>query len=86
MSNQVLSNYPTSSIHVVSMLLTLFQASMGSLRALGVDIPAEMDQKLERFQRLINHYQEKAREGTLRSDKDHYALLTSAVGNEGKDS
>ncbi|XP_075997105.1 NFX1-type zinc finger-containing protein 1 [Genypterus blacodes] len=81
LASEVLSNYPSSSVPVVSVLLTLFQASINSLRALGVDIPAELVEKLEHLQRLINHFQERAREGTLRS-KDHYALLTGAGGNE----
>lgn len=83
MSNQVLSIYPASSVQAVSMLLTVLQSSINSLRASGVNIPPEMEGKLESLQGLVNHLQEKSREGTLRSDKDTYALLTTGVGNAG---
>uniref|UniRef100_A0A3Q0SGU1 Zinc finger NFX1-type containing 1 n=1 Tax=Amphilophus citrinellus TaxID=61819 RepID=A0A3Q0SGU1_AMPCI len=73
----VLSIFPASSVQAVSLLLTLLQGSVNSLRASGVDIKPEIEERMESLQDLIRHLQERAREGTLRSDRDTYALLPS---------
>lgn len=63
------------------LLLTLLQASINSLRAAGVDIQPQVEEKVESVQGLIKHLQERAREGTLRSDRDTYALLLTGGNN-----
>uniref|UniRef100_A0A667YEL4 Zinc finger NFX1-type containing 1 n=1 Tax=Myripristis murdjan TaxID=586833 RepID=A0A667YEL4_9TELE len=73
--SNVLNIFPASSVQAVSMLVTLLQASINILRALGVGIEPQTEEKVENLQGLINHLQERSREGTLRSDKDKYALL-----------
>uniref|UniRef100_A0A673AYI1 NFX1-type zinc finger-containing protein 1-like n=1 Tax=Sphaeramia orbicularis TaxID=375764 RepID=A0A673AYI1_9TELE len=71
----VLSIFPASSVMAVSLLLTQFQATINTLRALGVDIQPEVEENMENLQVLVKHLQERSREGTLRSDKDTYSLL-----------
>ena len=63
------------------LLLTLLQASINSLRASGVDIQPQVEERVESVQGLIKHLQERAREGTLRSDRDTYALLPTGGNN-----
>ncbi|XP_020558865.1 NFX1-type zinc finger-containing protein 1 isoform X2 [Oryzias latipes] len=73
--SQVLSMFPASSVKAVSMLLTLLQASINSLRGSGLDVDTRVEENGEQLKGLIEHLQERSREGTLRSDKDTYALL-----------
>lgn len=79
----MLSIFPASSVRGVSLLLTLLQASVNSLRASGVDITSEIEERMDSLKDLIKHLEERAREGTLRSDRDTYALLPSGGGNPG---
>ncbi|KAM6927491.1 NFX1-type zinc finger-containing protein 1 [Xenentodon cancila] len=81
--SEVLSIYPASSVNAVSMVLTLIQSAINSLRASGEKIQPEMDENVEQLQGLIAHLQEKSREGTLRSDKDSYAFLPTGGDNPG---
>ncbi|XP_044066857.1 NFX1-type zinc finger-containing protein 1-like isoform X2 [Siniperca chuatsi] len=83
--SEVLSIFPASSVQAVSLLLTLLQASINSLRASGVDIQPQMEESVESVQGLIRHLQEKSREGTLRSDRDTYALLPTGRDNPGEE-
>ncbi|XP_017264129.2 NFX1-type zinc finger-containing protein 1 isoform X2 [Kryptolebias marmoratus] len=83
--SEVLSIFPASSVKAVSMLLTLLQASVNSLRASGVDIYPHTEDKMENLKGLIEHLQQRSREGTLRSDKDTYALLATGGDNPAED-
>ncbi|XP_070700533.1 NFX1-type zinc finger-containing protein 1 [Pempheris klunzingeri] len=83
--SEVLSNFPASSVQSVSLLLTLLQASINSLRASGVDFQPQMEESVESLQGLIKHLQERSREGTLRSDRDNYALLPTGGEEEQQD-
>lgn len=83
--SEVLSIFPASSVQAVSLLLTLLQASINSLRASGVDIQHQMEESVEGVQGLIRHLQERSREGTLRSDRDTYALLPTGPNNPGEE-
>lgn len=65
--------------------MTLLQVSINSLRASGVDIQTEMEESVENLQGLIRHLQERSREGTLRSNKDTYALLHTRGDNPSND-
>nr|XP_055068724.1 NFX1-type zinc finger-containing protein 1 isoform X2 [Misgurnus anguillicaudatus] len=73
--SDVLNMFPYSSVQPVSMLVTLLKPSVNQLRASGVDIPNSVDEDLERVQGLVDHLQEKSRDGTLRSDK--YSFLAA---------
>lgn len=73
--SEVLNMFPYSSVQSVSMLVALLKPAVNQLRASGVDIPDSIDEGLERVQGLVDHLQEKSREGTLRSDK--YSFLAA---------
>ncbi|XP_015334920.1 NFX1-type zinc finger-containing protein 1 [Marmota marmota marmota] len=64
----LVSVFPASSVQETSMLISLLPASLNALRASGVDIEEETEKNLEKVQTIIEHLQEKRREGTLRMD------------------
>ncbi|XP_064247770.1 NFX1-type zinc finger-containing protein 1 [Passer domesticus] len=65
----LISTFPASSVQKVSILLTVLPASIDALRTFGVDIMEETEKNLNQVQMLMQHLQEKRREGTLRADK-----------------
>ncbi|KAJ8259276.1 hypothetical protein COCON_G00182880 [Conger conger] len=69
----MLAIFPASSVQVTSMLVALLGPAINGLRASGEDISDQVEQNLEKIQGLVNHLQEKARDGTLRSD--NYTFL-----------
>jgi len=77
-AHQVLGIFPASTAQAASLLLTLLKASINHLRASGVVIQPQTEESVENLEGLIKHLQERSREGTLRSDKDTYALLPIA--------
>ncbi|XP_071379095.1 NFX1-type zinc finger-containing protein 1 [Centroberyx affinis] len=81
--SKVLSIFPASSVQAVSMLVVLLQESTNGLRASGVDVQPQTEEKLETLRDLVKHLQDKSREGTLRSDRDTYALLPTGGDNPG---
>ncbi|KAM4842523.1 NFX1-type zinc finger-containing protein 1 [Thomomys bottae] len=64
----LVSVFPASSVQETSMLVSLLPASLNALRASGVDIEEETERNLEKMQTILEHMQEKRREGTLRED------------------
>nr|XP_024645173.1 LOW QUALITY PROTEIN: NFX1-type zinc finger-containing protein 1 [Macaca nemestrina] len=64
----LVSVFPASSVQETSMLVSLLPTSLNALRASGVDIEEETEKNLEKVQTIIEHLQEKRREGTLRVD------------------
>ncbi|KAG7326586.1 hypothetical protein KOW79_009987 [Hemibagrus wyckioides] len=73
----VLSMFPSSSICTISILVALVKPVVNQLRASGVDIRHTIDEDLDKIQGMVEHLQEKARDGTLRSD--NYTVL---IGND----
>lgn len=73
--SEVLSMFPAGSVQSVRLLMTQLQASINNLKTSGVEIQPQMEESMENLQGLIKHLQDKSREGTLRSDKETYALL-----------
>ncbi|NXA43061.1 ZNFX1 protein, partial [Eudromia elegans] len=69
----LVSVFPASSVQNISILLTVLPASLNALRASGVDIAEETEKNLNKVQMLVQHLQEKRREGTLRAD--NYTLM-----------
>ncbi|XP_065610473.1 NFX1-type zinc finger-containing protein 1 [Cyrtonyx montezumae] len=69
----LISIFPSSSLQKISMLLIVLPASINALRASGVQITEEMEKNLNKVQMLVQHLQEKRREGTLRAD--NYTLM-----------
>lgn len=76
--------YPASSVQVVRLILTQFQASIDSLKESGVEIKPQIEESLENLQLLMKHLQQRSRDGTLRSDNDPYALLHNMGADPGK--
>lgn len=70
---EVVSMLPSSSVRSVSMLAALLKPVVNVLRASGIDIQGTIDEDLEKIQGMVDHLQEKARDGTLRSD--NYTIL-----------
>lgn len=64
----LISTFPASSVQKVSLLFTVLTASIDALRGFGVDITEETEKNLNQVQMLMQHLQEKRREGTLRAD------------------
>ncbi|NXU40378.1 ZNFX1 protein, partial [Drymodes brunneopygia] len=64
----LISTFPASSVQKISVLLTVLTASINALRDSGVDITEETEKNLNKVQTLMQHLQEKRREGTLRVD------------------
>ncbi|XP_028854674.1 NFX1-type zinc finger-containing protein 1 [Denticeps clupeoides] len=73
--SKVVSIFPSSSIRGVSTLVILLSPAINQLRASGVTVPDETDRNLEKVKEIVEHLQEKAREGTLRND--NYTFLTN---------
>lgn len=73
--SDVLNMFPHSSVQSVSMLVALLKPTLNQLRASGVDILDSTDEDLERVQGVVDHLQEKSREGTLRTD--NYSFLAA---------
>lgn len=78
--------YPASSFQVGKLILTQLQASTNSLKASGVQIQLQVEESVENIEVLMKHLQERSREGTLRSDKDNYALLRNRDSGPGNGS
>lgn len=83
---QVLSMYPASSFQVGKLVLRQLQDSTNSLKASGVKIKLQVEESVENLEVLMKHLQERSREGTLRSDRDNYALLHNTGAEPGIDS
>uniref|UniRef100_A0A8D0HIJ5 Zinc finger NFX1-type containing 1 n=1 Tax=Sphenodon punctatus TaxID=8508 RepID=A0A8D0HIJ5_SPHPU len=76
----LVSVFPASSVQRISMLMSLLPASINALRASGVDIADQTEKSLEKVQTLIQHLQEKRREGTLRAD--NYTLVQAPADGQ----
>ncbi|NWZ37406.1 ZNFX1 protein, partial [Brachypodius atriceps] len=77
----LISTFPASSVQKISILMTVLTSSINSLRAFGMDIPEETEKNLNKVQMLMQHLQEKRREGTLRAD--NCTFMQSQGGREG---
>ncbi|XP_074552411.1 NFX1-type zinc finger-containing protein 1 [Halichoeres trimaculatus] len=83
--SEILNTFPASSLGTVTLSATLIETSIRTLKASGIDMQPELEQKVERLQDLVKHLEQKSSEGTLRSDKDNYALLTNGGDNPGEE-
>ncbi|GAB0197302.1 NFX1-type zinc finger-containing protein 1 [Grus japonensis] len=79
---ELISIFPASSVQNISILLTVLSASINALRASGVDITEETEKNLSKVQMLVQHLQEKRREGTLRAD--NYILRQTQTDDQGE--
>ncbi|XP_034642892.1 NFX1-type zinc finger-containing protein 1 [Trachemys scripta elegans] len=76
----LVSIFPASSVQKISMLMSVLPASINALRASGVDITEQIEKNMEKVLTLIQHLQEKRREGTLRAD--NYTLVQPQVDGQ----
>ncbi|NWI50997.1 ZNFX1 protein, partial [Calyptomena viridis] len=65
----LISTFPASSVQKISVLLTVLPVSINALKASGVYITEETEKNFKEVQMLMQHLQEKKREGTLKTDK-----------------
>ncbi|XP_024415123.2 NFX1-type zinc finger-containing protein 1 [Desmodus rotundus] len=77
---ELVSVFPASSMQETSMLISLLPTSLNALRASGVDIEEDTEKNLEKVQTIIEHLQEKRREGTLREDT--YTLVQTKAEDQ----
>ncbi|NXP66262.1 ZNFX1 protein, partial [Chloropsis cyanopogon] len=77
----LISTFPASSVQKVSILLTVLTASIDALRTFGVGITEETEKNLNKVQMLMQHLQEKRREGTLRADKCRFMQPQDGQGS-----
>ncbi|NXX41716.1 ZNFX1 protein, partial [Tricholaema leucomelas] len=64
----LISVFPASSVQKISILLTVLSASINVLKDSAVDITEETQKNLNKVQVLVQHLQERKREGTLGAD------------------
>ncbi|NXF09008.1 ZNFX1 protein, partial [Smithornis capensis] len=67
--HDLINTFPASSVQKISVLLTVLPVSINALKASGVYITEETEKNFNEIQMLMQHLQEKKREGTLRTDK-----------------
>ncbi|XP_068120429.1 NFX1-type zinc finger-containing protein 1 [Hyperolius riggenbachi] len=65
---EIMSIFPASSLLEMSMLMALIPQSINSLRASGVEVEEQIEQSLDRVSNIIEHLQDRKKEGTLRVD------------------
>lgn len=75
--------FPASSVQTARMVLTQLKSTIDNLKAIGVDIDAQIEESMQRLQDLIRDLQERHRDGTLRSDRDTFAILPAHGPNPG---
>ncbi|XP_041672918.1 NFX1-type zinc finger-containing protein 1 isoform X2 [Cheilinus undulatus] len=83
--SEVLSIFPASSLSAVSLLVIQIQAIIMRLKASGIDIQPQVEERVKELEVLIRHLEQKSWEGTLRSDKETYGLLTNGADNLGEE-
>lgn len=67
-------------------MLTQLKDSINSLKISGIKIEPQVEESVENLQVVMEHLQEKSRDGTLKSDKDRYALLHNVGAGPGNKS
>ncbi|NXR16107.1 ZNFX1 protein, partial [Semnornis frantzii] len=77
----LISVFPASSLQKISILLALLPSSLNILKESAVDITEETEKNLNKVQVLVQHLQEKKREGTLGAD-DHPLVQPQPDGPE----
>ncbi|XP_015210459.1 NFX1-type zinc finger-containing protein 1-like isoform X2 [Lepisosteus oculatus] len=73
----LISVFPASAVIDVSFITTLVESEIHHLQSTGITVLEQTENSLRSLQEIIDHLQERKREGTLRSD--NYTFL---MGNE----
>ncbi|KAG8565493.1 hypothetical protein GDO81_012876 [Engystomops pustulosus] len=78
---EITSLFPASSLQETSLLVSLLPGSINTLRASGVNVGENIEQRLERISNLIQHLQGRKRERTLREDT-HMVIGTEVAPDD----
>ncbi|XP_039610297.1 NFX1-type zinc finger-containing protein 1-like isoform X2 [Polypterus senegalus] len=70
----LISVFPSSTVIDVSLIATLVRREIDSLQISGQVVSEEIENNMKNLQRIIEHLQERKREGTLRSDNYTYII------------
>lgn len=65
---ELISIFPASSVQEVSMVILVLEPTVNNLRAAGVSIGEEIENNMEKIKNIIQHLQQRKREGTLKTD------------------
>lgn len=65
---ELVSIFPASSVQETSMMILVLEPTVNTLRAAGVSIGDQIEKSMEKVQNIIQHLQERRRDGTLRTD------------------
>lgn len=69
--------FPASSVQTVKMVMTQLKSTVDNLKAINVEIEPQIEESVQRLQDLTRNLQERHREGTLRSDRETFSILTA---------
>ncbi|XP_072917712.1 NFX1-type zinc finger-containing protein 1 isoform X1 [Hemitrygon akajei] len=85
---ELVSIFPASSVQEVSMVILVLDPTVNTLRAAGVSIGEEIENNMEKIKNIIQHLQQRKRDGTLKNDtlmllddketnpEDNYRMMT----------
>ncbi|XP_051887506.1 NFX1-type zinc finger-containing protein 1 isoform X2 [Pristis pectinata] len=65
---ELVSVFPASSVQEVSMVILVLDPTVNTLRAAGVSIGEEIENSMEKVKNIIQHLQQRKRDGTLKND------------------
>ncbi|XP_067856716.1 NFX1-type zinc finger-containing protein 1-like isoform X2 [Heptranchias perlo] len=78
---ELVSIFPASSVQEMSMMILVLDPTVNTLRAAGVSIGDQIENSLEKVKNIIQHLQERKRDGTLKTDT-HMLIDNQETGPE----
>lgn len=75
--------FPASSVQTVRMIMTQLKSTIDNRIAIDLQIEPQIEESMQRLQDLTRDLQERHREGTLRSDRDTFAMLPASGTDPG---
>ncbi|XP_067904238.1 NFX1-type zinc finger-containing protein 1 [Heterodontus francisci] len=78
---ELVSIFPASSVQEMSMMISVLDPTVNTLRAAGVSIGEQIENTMEKVKNIIHHLQERKRDGTLRTDT-HMLIDNQETGPE----
>ncbi|XP_043566132.1 NFX1-type zinc finger-containing protein 1 isoform X1 [Chiloscyllium plagiosum] len=78
---ELVSIFPASSVQEMSMMISVLDPTVNTLRAAGVSISEQIENSLEKIKNITHHLQERKRDGTLRTDT-HMMIDNQETGPE----
>ncbi|XP_043920598.1 NFX1-type zinc finger-containing protein 1-like [Protopterus annectens] len=76
---QIISTFPASSVNSVALTAAVLNSTFSTLDSDGLILTEDVIEKMQDLNTILNHLQEKKRDGTLRSD--NYTYLTGKEEN-----